>query len=205
MTDGNTNFQLSSYRYVCALLFVLAALINSFPTNTLVAASATAEQLYNQTKPIIVLCSLSNNLLIPFVLFPAVYLLDHVGLKTGLNVACAAMCTGSFLRLFINPSFAIYVFGTFITTIGSIIVMSAPIKFVKNWFAARRASLVSAIVVFALYSSDALGIFMSALFVADDSTHQQFLLLVGVQAVIAILVHLVMLCFFRERPSKPPR
>jgi uncharacterized membrane protein (GlpM family) len=120
------------------VLFILAALVNSFPTCTLVAASTVAEDIYHQTKATIALCSLADNLMIPFVLFPAFYLLDHVGLKMALNVACVSMCVGSLIRLSINNEFAGYVFGTFVTTIGAIILLSAPIKFVSNWFQLRE-------------------------------------------------------------------
>lgn len=130
------------YRYVCACFFVLAALINSWPTNTLTSASATAEDIYSESKALIALCSLADNLMIPFVLFQAIYLLDHVGLKAGMNVAGAAMCIGSILRLGINWAFGVYVLGTFVTTVGSIILLSAPIKFVSSWFPVRQVQEV---------------------------------------------------------------
>lgn len=59
--------------------------------------------------------------------------------------------------------------------------------------------------MFALYASDALGIFMSALFISDDSDKDDFLTLVVVQTIIAITVHLLVCVFFRGAPLHPPR
>lgn len=89
------------YRYVCLAIFFLAALLNSFSNNTLTASAFTVERLYDQPRSKLALCSLADNLLMPLLVFPASYLLDHVGLKTGLNFAALAMCFGQLLRLYI--------------------------------------------------------------------------------------------------------
>ena len=161
------NLQVYPARYVCAVLFVKAALINSFPTCTLVAASTVAEDICHHTKATITLCSLADHLMIHFVMFHAFYMLDHVGLKMAQNVAYVSMRVDSLVRLSINNEFAGYLFGTFVTTMGAIVLRSAPQKFVSNWFQLRGVPSQKlskhAIVMLTLYASDALGILMSGL------------------------------------------
>jgi hypothetical protein len=67
------------YRYISLALFFVISLVNSFATNTLTAGAAPVEKLYKHSKYTIVLCSLADNLMMPFVLLPASYLLDQVG------------------------------------------------------------------------------------------------------------------------------
>jgi MFS family permease len=126
------------YRFVCLVLFFLAALVNSFAPNTFVATAVTARNIYDEPKFIINLNSLAYTIMHPLVLFPANYILDQVGLKFGLNLACAFMILGYGLKLLINVHFWIFVVGTFVTGLGFIFLLNSPTKFIGTWFPASQ-------------------------------------------------------------------
>lgn len=122
------------YRFVCATLFFVTALVNSFAPNTFVACAEFTTKLYEVERIAINLNSLAYTIMQPIITFPASYVLDQMGLKPGMNMAFVFMIIGYGLRMLINVQFWLFVMGTYLTAFGFIFVMNSPTKFANNWF-----------------------------------------------------------------------
>ena len=72
-----------------------------------------------------------------FVVFPANYILDQMGLKIGLSIGSGFMILGFGIRILINHAFWIYILGTFITSFGFIFVLNGATKFTNTWFGVK--------------------------------------------------------------------
>lgn len=65
--------------------------------------------------------------------------------------------------------------------------------------------MANGIVMFALFASDALGVFVPVLFVNENSTKDDFFRMILVESCIIIGIHILMLLFFRGKPPTPAK
>lgn len=72
------------------------------------------------------------------------------------------MIIGLSIRLLINVNFYLFFVGTFICSLGFVIMISGANKFANTWFPHQQIFLVSSVCVFGVFASDAIGTFLSS-------------------------------------------
>ena len=78
--------------------------------------------------------ALCHTLAHSFVVFPANYILDQMGLKTGMIIGNGFLILGYLVRILISQDFWYYILGTYITSLGFIFIMNGATKFSNTWF-----------------------------------------------------------------------
>lgn len=129
--------KLYPYRYFSLFVYCLMALVNAFAPQTFVAVSIEISELYDQSSTVLNLSSLSYTLAHSFIVFPANYVLDHLGLKTGITLGNGFMILGFMIRVLISYEFWLYILGTYITSIGFIFILNGATKFTNTWFGVK--------------------------------------------------------------------
>jgi hypothetical protein len=81
--------------------------------------------------------ALSYTLAHTFVVFPANFILDQMGLKSGLIIGSGFMILGYTVRILISRAFWLYILGTFITSLGFIFILNGATKFTNAWFGVK--------------------------------------------------------------------
>jgi hypothetical protein len=59
--------------------------------------------------------------------------------------------------------------------------------------------------MFALFASDALGVFVPVLFVDENSTREDMFRMILIESCLIIGIHLLMLFFFKGKPPTPAK
>lgn len=113
------------------------AAVNGFAPQTFVAVSIEIGDLYNQSATVLNITSLSHTLAHSFVVFPANYILDQMGLKTGMILGQGFLILGYLVRILISNQFWFYILGTYITSFGFIFILNGATKFTNTWFGVK--------------------------------------------------------------------
>lgn len=161
------------------MLFVLAGCCNNIPPNAFTAVAPTISRVYDIDEIYVN----SNNMIYPIMyvimIFPVNYILETYGLKIGTLIGIysfilgeAFIIVGLLIRLLINLNYYFFLVGTFITGFGFCFMMNSPNKFAASWFPVQEIALVNSISVFAIFVSDSIGSFTSALFIKEETATQ---------------------------------
>ena len=111
------------------------------------------------------------------------------------------MIIGVLIRLLINVNFYFMFLGTFICSLGFCFMISGANKFANIWFPHQQIFLVSSICVFGIFTSDALGTFLSSYFIREDSTKEDIFNFLLWESVAMVAINIFNLFFFRGKPK----
>ncbi len=100
---------------------------------------------------------------------PAVYVLDRIGLKTGMTVGIVGTTIGLWMKCLINISFNYVVIGQTVIAIAQPFMLNACSKLSANWYPAGERLISSAIASNAFILGVSLGLFLPSLFVDEKS------------------------------------
>jgi hypothetical protein len=109
------------------------------------------------------------------------------------------------MRLLVIHGFHFFLIGTFITGLGFCFMLNSPNKFVVNWFPIHQISIMNSICLFAIFMSDSLGTFASALFLDKKSTKDDYWRFFAIESFVIVCVLILMGMFFRGEPNNPPK
>jgi FLVCR family feline leukemia virus subgroup C receptor-related protein len=70
----------------------------------------------------------------PLFTFPAAYIIDTYGTRTGISIGCLFGIIGISVRLFVNSSFAWVLVGQVLAGIGRPFILNCQAKISANWF-----------------------------------------------------------------------
>jgi len=99
----------------------------------------------------------------PLFTFPAAYLIDTYGTKTGIAFGSLLCLIGTALRLLVNQSFAWVIVGQVVAGIGRPFILNCQAKISANWFTAETRGGITQFLTLILNVSLIIGIFIPGL------------------------------------------
>ena len=111
------------------------------------------------------------------------------------------MVVGLLTRLLINVNIAFMFLGTFLCSLGFCFMISSANSFANVWFPHHQIFLVSSICIFGIFTSDALGTFLSSYFVREGATRDDVFHFLLWESLIMIVIHILNAIFFKGKPK----
>lgn len=180
-------------------------MITSFAPQTFVAVSVEISELYNQSSTVLTITGLAYTLAHSFVVFPANYILDQKGLRTGIVIGNIFLILGHAVRILINQGFWLYILGTYITSLGFIFILNGATKFSNVWFGVKETSMVNSIILFLVFASEPLGVFIPVLFIDKESTKQDVFHVVLYISIVIIAICALGILIIQNKPPTPAK
>ena len=187
------------------LLSTYAQPLSTLPVNTFSSLNSVVGKLFDLS---IVEVSL-NTLLFPIAhtLFavPCNLLINKKGIRISYYVSAGLVVLGVWLRTFLtegNPY--ICLLGSMISAIGGIFIFNTPSRIALNWFRAESISYVTFFGVLANLVSNALGLTIPGLVINANSTQEEVIEFLRLEAIIITIPFILMVIFIREKPKNAP-
>ena len=98
----DTKYELSKYRYINLIIYLLAALANSIPAQAFSSINNIIQHKFNYRPVIVTLNSLFFPLLHPIMAFPANWIIDKYGMKVGCTIGGIILVIGVWMRTLIE-------------------------------------------------------------------------------------------------------
>lgn len=134
-TTPVSKYQESSYRYVNLAIYILAALVNSLPSQIFASINNLVSKSYNLDPLIVSLFTFVFPILHPICAFPANWILDKCGIKIGCIIGAIFLVSGVWMRTFIRENQPVYcLIGSILAAIGNVFVLNSPSIVANNWF-----------------------------------------------------------------------
>ncbi len=140
------------------ILFGLSQFTISVLLNTLNPIAAYLRTIYDQTSTIVNLGGLLFTLMHPIFTFPASYVIDTYGTRTGITLGAFLGLVGVGLRMLVNKGFGWVIAGQVIAGIGRPFILNCQAKISANWFSAKSRGKVTQILTLILNCSLVIGI-----------------------------------------------
>lgn len=100
----------------------------------------------------------------PLFTFPASFVIDTYGTRTGITVGSMLALIGVAMRIFVNEGFAWVVVGQVIAGIGRPFILNCQAKISANWFPSKTRGKVTQILTLVLNVSLVIGILIPGIF-----------------------------------------
>ena len=111
------------------------------------------------------------------------------------------MVVGLLTRLLINVNIAFMFLGTFLCSLGFCFMISSANSFANVWFPHHQIFLVSSICIFGIFTSDALGTFLSSYFIREGASRDEVFDFLLWESIIMIIIHVLNAFFFKGKPK----
>mgnify|MGYP001951801615 CR=1 FL=1 len=89
----------------------------------------------------------------------------------------------------------------FLCSLGFCFMISSANSFANVWFPHHQIFLVSSICIFGIFTSDALGTFLSAYFIRKEATRDEVFDFLMWESIIMIIIHVLNALFFKGKPK----
>nr|XP_023668672.1 feline leukemia virus subgroup C receptor-related protein 2-like isoform X2 [Paramormyrops kingsleyae]XP_023668673.1 feline leukemia virus subgroup C receptor-related protein 2-like isoform X2 [Paramormyrops kingsleyae] len=146
---------------------------------------------------------------IPFI-FPVTWLLDKKGLRVIALAGTAANCMGTWIKVAsVRPDlFWVSVLGQFSCSLAQVFILGMPSRIASVWFGSKEVSTACSIGVFGNQLGVATGFLIPPMLVpnvddVDQLAHHISVMFYGT-AVVATVLFILVMAFFREKPDVPP-
>ena len=216
MSDVNTEeFIMYPKRYLVVTLFAFSQFMISVLLNTLNPIAAYLCDIYQQDSVVVNLGGLLFTLMHPVFTFPASYVIDTYGTKTGITVGASLALIGVSMRMLVNQSFAFVIIGQVIAGIGRPFILNCQAKISANWFSAKTRGGITQLLTLVLNVSLVVGILIPGFVfhgyhpdILDPVSIQKgkdiTWKLMMIETVLALLCIVPNLIFQESKPPTPP-
>ncbi len=155
----DTGYKVYPYRYIVVVMFALVQMMTSVLLATLNPIAKFLTEIYDQQSLTVNLGALLFTLMHPIFTFPAAYVIDTYGTKTGIIIGSACGIVGISLRLLVNEGFAWVIIGQTLAGIGRPFILNCQAKISANWFPSETRGKVTQILTLILNISLIIGTF----------------------------------------------
>lgn len=131
-----------SYRWVIFTCFFLLSFNNGLGWVTISAISENVIKAYDKSSTVVNLFSLSYMLVFPFFFPIAAYIIDNKDVSLGIKSAAILNIIGAIIKLFLNQSFYLSLFGQVLCAIAQPFIISSTGKLSSIWFRADVVSII---------------------------------------------------------------
>lgn len=156
--DADEEFKVYPKRFLVVILFAFSQFTISVLLNTLNPIAAYLCTIYDQTSTVVNLGGLLFTLMHPIFTFPASYVIDTYGTRTGITIGSFLGLVGVGLRMLVNKGFGWVIAGQVIAGIGRPFILNCQAKISANWFTAKTRGKVTQILTLVLNVSLVIGI-----------------------------------------------
>ncbi len=139
------------------LLFALVQLMTSVLLATLNPIAEYLTEIYDQEPIVVNLGALLFALMHPIFTFPAAFVIDTYGTRTGIIVGSLFGIVGISLRLLVNDSFAWVIIGQVLAGIGRPFILNCQAKISAGWFTSQNRGKITQILTLILNISLIIG------------------------------------------------
>jgi len=188
----------TKYRFVVIAVYLAAALVNSLPNNTFSGMNSTVETLFGISAVEVTL----NTLLFPIVhailAYPCNWIINRYGIRISYFIGGGLVTGGAWLRTFLaegNPY--ICLLGSLTAATGSIFILNTAMKLIFNWFCSEMVPLITFACVVANLLSLSLGLIISGLIIDSNSTKEDVLNFLRVEAAVITIPFILLLVFIK--------
>jgi FLVCR family feline leukemia virus subgroup C receptor-related protein len=162
--DLTLEFKLYRRRYLIVILFGFSQFIISVLLNTLNPIASFLCIIYDQTSLVVNSGGLLFTLMHPIFTFPASYVIDTFGTRTGITVGATLVLIGAGMRGLVNYNFLFVIAGQIIAGIGRPFILNCQAKISANWFTAKSRGKITQILTLILNVSLVIGIVIPGFF-----------------------------------------
>ena len=188
----------TKYRFAILTVYLVTALVNSLPNNTFSGMNSVVEALFNISAVEVTL----NTLLFPIVhvilAYPCNWIINRYGIRISYFIGGGLVVGGAWLRTFLaegNPY--ICLLGSLTAATGSIFILNTAMKLIFNWFCSEMVPLITFACVVANLLSLSLGLIISGLIIDSNSTKEDVLNFLRVEAAVITIPFILLLVFIK--------
>ncbi|MHA1418688.1 MAG: MFS transporter [Candidatus Heimdallarchaeaceae archaeon] len=201
--NSETKFEVSSYRWVVLIFFILIAIITQMIWITFAPITTEAAQYFFGNESTISL----NLILLLSMVFMIVYLpvnyfsikgIERFGLKWGTGIGVILTGVFGFLRAIVPNYWVVFVF-QILCAIGQPFVLNSFTKLAINWFPEKEKALAVSLGTVGILLGVALGMFVPGMFLSVGIGTILYIL-----GGVALLFMVLYLIFVKDKPDSPP-
>lgn len=203
-------YKLYKIRWLILSIFILYTFSNSFQWGQYVIINNVVVKYYD-IEPSAVDWTMTVYMVayLPLV-FPALWLLEKIGIRKSMVLTSAGLCLGSWIKLyasFAQDRFAFALFGQSVGAVSQVLAFGLAARVTGVWFGPNEVSFACSLAVFGDQFGSAVGFYLPALLVENTTIpriRSRLILLNAIIAGTASLIMLSVLVYFKERPKTPP-
>ncbi len=193
-------FKVYGYRWVVLLTFMAIVAVNQLLWITFAAITSEAVQFYNVSELSIGLLSLSFMVVYLVASFPASWVIDTYGIRTGVGIGAALTGVFGLVRGLVATNYTWVLIAQIVIAIGQPFILNAITTIAARWFPMEERATASGLASLAIYLGILIGLVLTPYLILH-SGFAGMLMAYGVTSVIAMLIFFA---FVRERPPSPP-
>lgn len=166
----NPKYQLSSYRYINLVIYLLVALVNSLPAQTFSSMNSLVENVFKISPFYVTLNTLIFPIMHPLAAFPSGWILDKLGMKIGCCIGGCAVIIGVWLRTLLMVGDPFYcLLGSLLAAFGNVFVLNSSSLMAVNWFQSEIVPKIIMVCALINFLSAALGGSAAGWFLSESS------------------------------------
>ncbi len=201
--NSETKFEVSSYRWVVLIFFILMAIITQMIWITFAPITTEAAQYYFGNESTISL----NLILLLSMVFMIVYLpvnyfaskgIERFGLKWGTGIGVILTGIFGFLRAIVPNYWVVFAF-QIMCAVGQPFVLNSFTKLAINWFPEKEKALAVSLGTMGILLGAALGMFLPGMFLSIGID-----IILYIFGGVALLFMALYLIFVKDKPDSPP-
>jgi cyanate permease len=194
------NFKVYKYRWVVLGVYMFIVAVNQLLWITFAPITADASSYYSVSELQIGILSMCFMIVYIVVSFPASWIIDTYGIRTGVGIG--AVVTGVFglLRGMVTTNYSLLLLAQIGIGIGQPFLINAITKIAARWFPIEERATASGLGTLAMYLGIFLGMILTP-FLTKSNGVNGMLYIYGVISVIAAVIFLLLA---RERPPTAP-
>jgi cyanate permease len=194
------NFKVYKYRWVVLGVYMFIVAVNQLLWITFAPITADASSYYSVSELQIGILSMCFMIVYIVVSFPASWVIDTYGIRTGVGIG--AVVTGVFglLRGMVTTNYSLLLLAQIGIGIGQPFLINAITKIAARWFPIEERATASGLGTLAMYLGIFLGMILTP-FLTKSNGVNGMLYIYGVISVIAAVIFLLLA---RERPPTAP-
>ncbi len=194
------NFKVYGYRWVVLLTFMAIVAVNQLLWITFAAITSEAVRFYNVSELSIGLLSLSFMVVYLVASFPASWVIDTYGIRTGVGIGAALTGVFGLVRGLVASNYTWVLIAQIVIAVGQPFILNAITTIAARWFPMEELATASGLASLAIYLGILIGLVLTPYLVLH-SGFAGMLIAYGIASVIAMSIFFV---FTRERPPSPP-
>lgn len=127
-----------------AVVYVLAALVNSVPVHTFSSINVVVENTFDISSIEVTMNALLFTIAHPLLAVPINWIINKKGMHFGFIIAAVLGVSGVWLRLLLDKGQSVYcLLGSALAALGNIFILNTPSKVALNWFRKDRVSIIT--------------------------------------------------------------
>jgi len=123
-------------------------------------------------------------------------------MRVSFFIGAILLVVGVWLRTMLSEGNSLVcLFGSLLAGVGGMFIYNTPSKLAFNWFKSEAVATVTFVCVLTNLFSNTIGLILPGLFITSQSSQDDILFFLRMEAIIVTIPFLFLLIFFREKPK----